>query len=243
MRVTFMQNTPFGWPFVPFISGSTNAFPVPPVMVDDKDLFINSTINSQPGAQGPQGPAGADGISIVDVNITNPSGELIVTLSNGNEIYAGDVIGPPGPQGIQGPDGLNGAPGEQGIQGPKGPKGSDGAMGPPGPPGPQGPQGPPGPKSPIGNSSTIGVSTDYYATTFDFYIGVNSEEPVKIYLPKDAEDGCQIVVKAEMKPPLGNRKITIMGGDHKIDGSNSYVIQVSYASVWLIKRDDEWFII
>jgi hypothetical protein len=207
-----MQHPPFNWPFVPFVSGTA----IPPTIIDDRDLFINSNINSLIGPQGPQGPAGADGVSIVDANVTNPVGELIITLSNGNEIYAGDVLGP------------------QGIEGPRGPQGIKGAKG------CAGPMGPPGPKA---NTSTIGVNSDYYATTSDFYIGVNSTGPSTIHLPKDAANGHQIVVKAEMGPPLGNRKITIVCDDHKIDGNTSYVMQVSYDSVWLIKRDDEWFII
>jgi hypothetical protein len=196
------NNMPFGWPFVPFLPGTNHSPIIPPTIVDDSDVFINSSVLSQPGPPGPPGPAGAngvDGVSVVDANVTNPTGELILTLSNGEEIYAGDVIGP---------------------------------------------QGPPGPSGPTSSSATIGIHSDYRATTSDFYIGVNSDGPSIIHLPEDAENGFQLVIKAEMKPPMGNRKITIIDdAGYKIDGAASYVIQVSYESLWLIKRDSHWYII
>lgn len=150
--------------------------------------------------------------------------------------------GPPGPQGLQGPEGPKGDPGPIGPQGIQGEPGPQGIQGEPGPVGPQGEMGPPGP---TGIVNTTLVDSDYYATESDFYIGVESDGPSKIYLPEDAEDGCQIVVKAEMKPPLGNRKITLLTeeDDCKIDGSGSYVIQVSYESVRVIRRGKNWHII
>lgn len=134
---------------------------------------------------------------------------------------------------------VSGAPTIPGPPGPAGPSGPQGEVGPKGDTGPQGEPGPPGPAS---NSNTLLVDTDYYSTENDFYIGVQSDGPTTIHLPLDAEDGCQIVIKAEMHPPLGNRKISIVTDDNdcKIDGSNSYVIQVSYESVWLIKRGENW---
>jgi hypothetical protein len=51
-------------------------------------------------------------------------------------------------------------------------------------------------------------------------------------------------VKAEMKPPLGNRKITVVvEGGGTIDGYSEYVIQVSNDSVHMICRDGNWWII
>lgn len=143
--------------------------------------------------------------------------------------------GPPGPQGPQGPAGPQGDPGPQGPQGEIGPEGPQGVQG------AQGEIGPPGPSS---DSNTTLIHSNYYATEDDFYIGVDSDGPSIVHLPPDAEDGCQIIVKAEMKPPLGNRKITIITEDgSKIDGATSYVIQVSYESVWVIRRGDAWHII
>jgi hypothetical protein len=119
---------------------------------------------------------------------------------------------------------------------------------PPGPPGPPGPEGPPGPPGPPGEctcvcSATL-VSQDYMAQEDDYYIGVNSLEPVTITLPQDPPDCQQIVVKAEMGPPLGNRKITVTTDDGSmIDGATEYVIEVPYQSVKVLYRGGHWWII
>lgn len=47
------QQGPFGWPMGPFI-------PVAPI-IDDCDLFINSTVVGPPGPPGPAGPQGPIG--------------------------------------------------------------------------------------------------------------------------------------------------------------------------------------
>ena len=134
---------------------------------------------------------------------------------------------------------------EQGPAGPPGPPGPAGPSGEQGPPGPQGEQGPQGkPGTCDCNCSSIVISTDYNATIDDFYIGVNSNGPVTIILPPDAPDCTEIVVKAEMGPPLGNRKITITTSDGSyIDGSNDYVITFPYGAVDLICRGGDWWII
>ena len=160
-----------------------------------------------------------------------------IVEDNDMTFFVTSGTGPPGPPGPQGPQGEQGPPGPQGEPG-------SGEPGPPGPPGPQGEAGPQGPPGPASNTNTILIQSEYYATCDDFYIGVDSDGPSTVYLPLDAPDGCQIIVKAEMKPPLGNRKITITTQDGgKIDGSSSYVIQVSYESIWVIKRGENWHII
>jgi hypothetical protein len=149
--------------------------------------------------------------------------------------------GPPGPQGEPGPPGPQG---EKGLQGEQGPQGEVGPAGPQGDPGPEGPQGPQGPSGPAVNPNTTLIHSDYYATTNDFYVGVESDGPSTVHLPVDALDGFELIIKAEMKPPLGNRKITVVTEDgSKIDGASSYVIQVSYESLWVIRRGDDWHII
>lgn len=60
------QNSPFGWPILPFATGGA-AFPAP--YIDDRDLYINSVI----GTQGPPGPAGPQGIQ-GDVGPQGPAG-------------------------------------------------------------------------------------------------------------------------------------------------------------------------
>lgn len=47
------QFIPFGWPVLPYA-------PLPPI-IEDNDLFINSTIIGPPGPPGPPGPAGPPG--------------------------------------------------------------------------------------------------------------------------------------------------------------------------------------
>jgi hypothetical protein len=120
--------------------------------------------------------------------------------------------------------------------------------GPPGPPGEQGPPGPPGPQGPPGECTcrckSILVSEDYTATCDDYYIGVNSNEPVTIKLPESCTDCCEIIVKAEMGPPLGNRKVTVTTTDGSyIDGKDKYVMEVPYQSVNIFCRGGDWYII
>lgn len=92
--------------------------------------------------------------------------------------------------------------------------------------------------------NTILVGEDYECESDDCYIGVNSIGPVTISLPVGISDGHQIVVKAEMGSPIGNRKVTIQTLDGStIDGATTYVITVPYESVHLIYRGLEWHII
>jgi hypothetical protein len=119
---------------------------------------------------------------------------------------------------------------------------------PPGPPGEQGPPGPPGEQGPPGECiclcSKVLVSADYTAASDDFYIGVNSTEPTTITLPADCDSSCEIIIKAEMGPPLGNRKITIVAqGGALIDGEEDFVLQEPYESIRLICRGGNWWII
>lgn len=128
---------------------------------------------------------------------------------------------------------------------PPGPPGPPGESGPPGPPGEQGPPGPPGP---IGicscKCSTKLVTENYTATCNDYYIGVKSDVPVTISLPEECTDCCELIIKAEMGPPLGNRKVTVQAtGASYIDGTDKYVIEVPYQSVNIICRDGDWHII
>lgn len=136
------------------------------------------------GAQGPQGIAGKDGkdgrdgkdgkdgkdgddgkagVSVVGASVAL-DGSLVLELSNGSQIDAGDVVGPAGPGGMngaQGPMGLQGPQGEQGIQGPTG---ATGATGPQGEQGIQGIQGVAGPTGPQGIQGVKGDTGDTGAT-------------------------------------------------------------------------------
>lgn len=150
-----------------------------------------------------------------------------------------------GIQGIQGTDGVQGTQGIQGIQGLGGSSGETGSQGLQGLDGPVGPIGPPGECT--CQCKAILVSEDYTANSTDYYIGVNSDGPTVIELPCDVRDCLEIIVKAEMGPPLGNRKITIIpcqdSTNATIDGEDSYVIEVPYQAVNLIYRGGNWWIV
>lgn len=91
---------------------------------------------------------------------------------------------------------------------------------------------------------TISISKNYTTTKEDYYIGVDANKPVTITLLPDAEDGQEYVIKAEMKPPLGKRKITIGTSDESlIDGYSSYVIYVSHDYVRLFRSSGHWHVI
>ena len=94
------------------------------------------------------------------------------------------------------------------------------------------------------NTTTVSSTTTYYATDDEFYIGIASEKPVTVYLPAAAADGKLIIIKAEMKPPMGNRKVNILTCDgSSIDGYSEAAITVSHGTRTLIRNHGEWFII
>jgi hypothetical protein len=94
------------------------------------------------------------------------------------------------------------------------------------------------------NKRCIVVAEDYQAKCDDYYIGVNGEDAVTITLPVDCETCCELVIKAEMGPPLGNRKVTIESTNGAfIDGKAKYVLEVPYESVRLICDNGDWFVI
>jgi hypothetical protein len=98
--------------------------------------------------------------------------------------------------------------------------------------------------SPASGCNTILVGEDYECESDDCYIGVNSVGPVTISLPVDISDGHQIVIKAEMGAPIGNRKVTLVTLDGSlIDDSPSFVLTVPYESVHVIRRGFAWHII
>lgn len=71
-----------------------------------------------PGLQGPEGPRGLDGVSVVDVRVDFDN-HLVVALSSGEEIDAGEITVPDGPGGnrtsvvIQRTDGTGGGGGAE----------------------------------------------------------------------------------------------------------------------------------
>lgn len=111
------------------------------------------------GAQGPQGVAGrsvANNGALVDSN-----GNLLITLTDGTILSAGNVVGAQGPQGVAGPQGP------QGLQGPAGATGATGAQGETGPAGPQGLQGIQGEQGTSVTAGNVNGSGHLIITTSD----------------------------------------------------------------------------
>ncbi len=161
-----------------------------------------------------------------------------------------DPPSPPGPPGPQGPQGEAGPQGPQGEPGPTGPQGEAGPTGPQGPQGeagPTGPQGPPGPSSPsescINCSDNILIEKDYSVTDTDYYIGVKATKPLNVFLPLVPIEGKIYVIKLEMEPPVGNRKVTLKGNGKLIDGKSSVVLENAYESITVLFRTDGWNIV
>lgn len=145
---------------------------------------------------------------------------------------------PPGPEGPPGPIGETGPKGDQGEQGPPGEAGPEG---PPGPRGPKGPKGDPGECE--CTCKTVLVDDDYDVQQDDCYIGVNAEIPTTITLPINVSNGTMIIVKSEMGPPVGNRKVKIVVEDGSdIDGTASITLQSPYECLYVIYRDG-WHVI
>ncbi len=65
------------------------------------DIFYNAN-----GGEGPPGPPGPAGVSVVDAQVESNPGDLLITLSDGTVINAGNVIGPAGPPGPPGPSSM-----------------------------------------------------------------------------------------------------------------------------------------
>ena len=138
----------------------------------DEFIELISGEDGKDGANGNDGANGADGVSIENVEV-NDDGELIVVLSNGNNINCGKVKGTDGKDGV---DGNDGAPGKDGANG-KTPyiqdgywyidgintgvkaEGVDGTDGTDGAPGQNGTDGKPGED---GKTPTIEISDDGY---------------------------------------------------------------------------------
>lgn len=74
--------------------------------------FINLGTMGTTGPEGPAGPAGPQGepgTSVISAEVDPNPGDLYIHLSDGTEINAGNVLGPPGPMGPPGPPGPGGA--------------------------------------------------------------------------------------------------------------------------------------
>lgn len=115
----------------------------------------------------------------------------------------------------------------------------------PGPPGPQGPAGPPGPPGPENSCKleTILVTKDYSVLEDDCYIGVKVTKATNIILPSTPVEGKLYIIKLEMSPPVGNRKVTLKGNGSQIDGKSSIILENAHECITIIYRGDSWHII
>lgn len=92
--------------------------------------------------------------------------------------------------------------------------------------------------------ATTSIESNYIASEQNHYIGVDSKKPVVITLPERPLDGKVIIVKAEMRPPMANRHITIITNDGStIDGYTNFFIQTSNESVQLVYHGSDWHVI
>lgn len=90
----------------------------------------------------------------------------------------------------------------------------------------------------------ISIDKNYTLTKDDYYIGVNANKPITITLLPNADDGQEYIIKAEMKPPIGKRIISIVTIDEStIDGYARYLIQVSHDHVRLFRNNGNWNVI
>lgn len=117
------------------------------------------------GSDGQNGAAGQDGVGVKDAEI-NDKGELVITLTNGQVLNLGVVVGADGEQGPEGPQGKPGEDGEDGEQGPEGPQGEPGENGEDGVQGPAGPQGPQGEPGEDGEDG-VGIDDITYRYEYD----------------------------------------------------------------------------
>lgn len=95
--------------------------------------------------------------------------------------------------------------------------------------------------SSICKRATKVISEDYTASETDYYIGVDSTKAVTVTLPSTPQAGTELIIKVEMKPPVGSRKVTIKTSDGSlIDGTGSVVLQQSYEFIRVLYRNN-WY--
>lgn len=113
-----------------------------------------------------------------------------------------------------------------------------------GPPGPAGPPGPPGPPGPAGAPSPVNVTEvttpEYTATSTDYLLCVDVDEPVTITLPTGIL-GTVYVVK-DCDGDAATNPITVQGTAQNVDGGTA-TINTPYGSLTFIFNGTEWSIV
>jgi hypothetical protein len=177
-------------------------FPDDPLCKMAREIVANPTQTVVPkdgkdGKSGRDGNDGRDGRGVTTF-VTNASGDLIVTYTDGATQNVGRVVGQNGKDGLPGKDGrgvltanvesgnliigytdgttqnlgnIVGPAGQTGETGPTGPTGATGATGPAGETGPQGPIGPQGPAG----ISVINIEVDATGTVVVYYSNNTSQ--------------------------------------------------------------------
>ena len=107
----------------------------------------------------------------------------------------------------------------------------------PGPPGPPGPPGTPG-LIPVTNVTT----TPFQVLLGDYLLAVNVAVPSFIVLPIGAPIGTVFIVK-DTSGLAATNNITISAPTSTIDGVATYVININYASVTLVRTSTEWSVV
>lgn len=109
-----------------------------------------------------------------------------------------------------------------------------------GPQGPAGPQGPPGTPGlvPVTNVTT----TPFNVLLGDYFLAVNVASPSSIVLPIGAPIGTVFIVK-DTSGLAATNNITISAPTSTIDGVATYVININYASVTLVRTSTEWSVV
>ena len=93
------------------------------------------------------------------------------------------------------------------------------------------------------NVNTKTITSSYDIEEDDYYLGVNCEKAITINLPSESGEGRIIIIKAEMKPPMSSRIITIKTKESSIDGYDTRTLQVSNECVRLVYHDSSWRVI
>ena len=107
----------------------------------------------------------------------------------------------------------------------------------PGPPGPPGPPGTPG-LVPVTNVTT----TPFQVLLGDYLLAVNVTSASSIVLPIGAPIGTVFIVK-DISGLAATNNITISAPTSTIDGVATYVININYASVTLVRTSTEWSVV
>ena len=128
------------------------------------------------GSAGQDGAAGQDGIGIRNAEI-NEAGELVITLSNGQVLNLGVVVGEDGQDGEDGKDGQDGEDGKDGQDGEDGKDGQDGEDGKDGQDGEDGKD---------GSVITIGDNGHWYIDGEDTFIIAGKRDAIEVDMTGEA---------------------------------------------------------